>query len=572
MARPPAGLCDSCRHQRVVRNTRGSTLLALRTVEDRPRLSALSAPAGAASAPDTSPGPTTRRADMSRSGLVSAVLVALCGRGRGGDRPRRLETAGDGDEPAASATGRWTAMRPSLLARTEVAAARVGRFVYVVGGFERRSGRSTAAVERYDLRRDRWRRVRSMPVALNHPAAAAYRGDVYVLGGYTGRGDLRGEVASLYRYDPGATGGRGCPTRRPAAPRWRWASCGSKLYAAGGANSSDGALRTPRDLRLRRAAGGRAVPTWASRASTSPARSPGGAFYVLAGRAAGRGNFKVAERYLPARAALGAVARHGEASRRHRRRDRRRAGSSWSEARSSPARSARSRATTPPAAAGHGCRTCARRGTDSAWSPTEGASTRSRAASNRASSSPGRTRRSTSGSPPLPHRLLLTHGQQPPLLRPRLPDVDAHVDDASHPFQDAQRRAGIGVLGQHPRAHHVDDPEPPRLPGLRRRGGSGARLGRNEDRLPLGSRLLQHLVERHHLGAGALRARVEHPGPSLGHPLRRRRAEPPGVHSARGAGGHRARACRPAASSGRAPSRWRRATSPGRPRARTAVR
>jgi hypothetical protein len=25
MARPPAGLCDSCRHQRVVRNTRGST-------------------------------------------------------------------------------------------------------------------------------------------------------------------------------------------------------------------------------------------------------------------------------------------------------------------------------------------------------------------------------------------------------------------------------------------------------------------------------------------------------------------------------------------------------------------
>ena len=25
MARPPAGLCDSCRHQRVVRNTRGSS-------------------------------------------------------------------------------------------------------------------------------------------------------------------------------------------------------------------------------------------------------------------------------------------------------------------------------------------------------------------------------------------------------------------------------------------------------------------------------------------------------------------------------------------------------------------
>jgi hypothetical protein len=25
MTRPPAGLCDSCRHQRIVRNTRGSS-------------------------------------------------------------------------------------------------------------------------------------------------------------------------------------------------------------------------------------------------------------------------------------------------------------------------------------------------------------------------------------------------------------------------------------------------------------------------------------------------------------------------------------------------------------------
>ena len=61
-----------------------------------------------------------------------------------------------------------------------------------------------------------------MPVALNHPAAAAYRGDVYVLGGYTGRGDLRGEVASLYRYDPRARPVvAGCRTRPRAAPRWR---------------------------------------------------------------------------------------------------------------------------------------------------------------------------------------------------------------------------------------------------------------------------------------------------------------------------------------------------------------
>jgi hypothetical protein len=179
---------------------------------------------------------------MSRTGLVSAVVV-FCVAG-GAAAIVLADFDGERDsEPATSATGRWTAKRPSLLARTEVAAARVGRFVYVAGGFERRSGRSTAAVERYDLRRDRWRRVHPMPVALNHPAAAAYRGDVYVLGGYTGRGDLRGEVASLYRYDPG----RDRWSRLPDAPTRRAALAvgvvGSKLYAAGGANS-DGALRT----------------------------------------------------------------------------------------------------------------------------------------------------------------------------------------------------------------------------------------------------------------------------------------------------------------------------------------
>jgi hypothetical protein len=35
MASPPAGLCDSCRHQRVVRNTRGSVFsLCRRARED----------------------------------------------------------------------------------------------------------------------------------------------------------------------------------------------------------------------------------------------------------------------------------------------------------------------------------------------------------------------------------------------------------------------------------------------------------------------------------------------------------------------------------------------------------
>ena len=63
----------------------------------------------------------------------------------------------------------WRSLKPSPLKRTEVAAARVEDRIYVVGGFVS-AGHTTAAVERYDIARDRWARARSMPVALNHAA------------------------------------------------------------------------------------------------------------------------------------------------------------------------------------------------------------------------------------------------------------------------------------------------------------------------------------------------------------------------------------------------------------------
>ena len=37
MGSPPAGLCDRCRHQRVVRNTRGSRFSLCRRSADDPR-------------------------------------------------------------------------------------------------------------------------------------------------------------------------------------------------------------------------------------------------------------------------------------------------------------------------------------------------------------------------------------------------------------------------------------------------------------------------------------------------------------------------------------------------------
>ncbi|HYP48179.1 MAG TPA: kelch repeat-containing protein, partial [Thermoleophilaceae bacterium] len=103
--------------------------------------------------------------------------------------------AGAMHEAQPASTRAWRALAPAPLERSEVAAARIGRHVYVVGGFERRSAASSAVLERYDIRTNRWRRLRSMPVQLNHAAAAASGGRLYVHGGY--RRPLTGVAAGL---------------------------------------------------------------------------------------------------------------------------------------------------------------------------------------------------------------------------------------------------------------------------------------------------------------------------------------------------------------------------------------
>jgi N-acetylneuraminic acid mutarotase len=186
-------------------------------------------------------------------------------------------------------------LRPATLARTEVAAGRIGRFVYVVGGFVPGPA-TTAAVERYDIMRDRWSRVSSMPVALNHPAAFADRGALYVLGGYTAHGATAGETDAFMRYDP--ISGRW--SRMPAAPTARAALAvgviGNRLYAAGGASGGRTLARLEIfDFGSRRWSRG---PDMAVPREHVAGAVAGGAFYVLGGRP---GNLTTVERYLPAR-------------------------------------------------------------------------------------------------------------------------------------------------------------------------------------------------------------------------------------------------------------------------------
>jgi N-acetylneuraminic acid mutarotase len=197
------------------------------------------------------------------------------------------------DPPATSTSARgWKALSAAGLRRTEVGAARIGKFIYVVGGFLP-STRTTDAVERYDIRRDRWRRVEPMPVAVNHPAVAAHRGKLYVFGGYTDS-SFQPVTGALQRYDP--RNGSWTLLANALHPRAAaaLAGMGGELFAIGGVaggSALDG-------LEIFDLASGR----WRPGPSMEVAREhiaatvAGGRIYVVGGRSP---NMDVVESYRP---------------------------------------------------------------------------------------------------------------------------------------------------------------------------------------------------------------------------------------------------------------------------------
>jgi hypothetical protein len=145
---------------------------------------------------------------------------------------------GDGSEAGSSGAAAWTGLPHSLLERSEVGAARVGRFVYVVGGGLPPGLEPTARVARFDTRTGAWTPVVPMPIAVHHPAVAAgaghCRGDLYVFGGYTSAG---GEVDALQRYDPASDSWTTLPGSGSPRAAATLAAVNCSLYAIGGASA-----------------------------------------------------------------------------------------------------------------------------------------------------------------------------------------------------------------------------------------------------------------------------------------------------------------------------------------------
>jgi hypothetical protein len=229
---------------------------------------------------------------MSRRARWAAVAIPLALAGVAA--AIAIPDGGDGSDSGNTArAARWTPLPPGPLERTEVGAARVGRFIYVAGGAGPPGLEPSSQVARYGIRSGAWMLAAPMPIAVHHPAVAAgagrCRGSVYAFGGYTS-GDQ--EVDALQRYDPATDSwtilpGSGAP--RGAATL---AAAGCSLYAIGGARGGV-ALRAVQVYDIRRDA-------WRSGPSMRVAREHlasvviRGRVLALGGRAGG-GNLAVVE-------------------------------------------------------------------------------------------------------------------------------------------------------------------------------------------------------------------------------------------------------------------------------------
>ncbi len=178
----------------------------------------------------------------------------------------------------------WRTAAPLPLARTEVAGARLGDELVVVGGYLA-DGRSTGRVDAYSPRTNRWRRLPDLPARVNHAMAASAAGRLYVVGGYGA--ERRAWVFARGRWRRL----RDLPAPRAAAGA---AIVAGKLYVAGGIGAPGRLAPRMLVLDLRRGRWSFAPgPTLREHLAVT---ALGGRVYAVGGRSSGN-NFDYFEAY-----------------------------------------------------------------------------------------------------------------------------------------------------------------------------------------------------------------------------------------------------------------------------------
>jgi N-acetylneuraminic acid mutarotase len=221
-----------------------------------------------------------------------AELVDAPGLGPGGRKPLEVRVLSPALAVAlvlvasAGAAPGWQPAAPVPVARTEVAAARVGDELFVVGGYLA-NGTHVGRVDAYSPRLDRWRRAPSLPVGVDHAAAAARNGKLYVVGGYGA--NQRAYVLEKRRWRRL----RDLPAPRAAAGA---AIVGTKLYVVGGVAAPTTLARNVLVLDLR--TGHWSFAPGPTRREHLAVTARGRTVYALAGRSAGT-NFDYLEAYTP---------------------------------------------------------------------------------------------------------------------------------------------------------------------------------------------------------------------------------------------------------------------------------
>lgn len=185
----------------------------------------------------------------------------------------------------------WQRHAQLPLPRTEVAAARHGNEIVVVGGYVP-WGDSSAQADAFSPSANRWRRLPNLPQGVNHAMAATWRGRIVVAGGYVARqqpsdrvfvleNDRWRELAHLAQ--PRAAGGA--------------TIVGDTLYVVGGIGAN-GLARVGLALNLRTGAT-RTIPGPFPREHLAAA-SANGRVYAIAGRTAGLNtNLRIVESWRP---------------------------------------------------------------------------------------------------------------------------------------------------------------------------------------------------------------------------------------------------------------------------------